>query len=1014
MLVMSRGLYGQKYSGYFADSFTFFDTAAYIGTESTFTSINLGDEGSYYSYKWYGFIIPLATGTYTFQTVSDDASYVHIQGTEVVNNGSTHGEQTRSGTINLNAGTRYLIKIYFGENAGGASMNFSWSGGSQTSLTTDLTTDVLQFYPQSDTLLPINYGLVGWYKGEAWNGTSWPDLSGNGNHCTEIVPNCTINKAGSYIYGGTGDGIRFPSAILPSTYTLFHVARYNGAYRSRIFDGVAANWLSGFWGGRTGVAYHDGWLTQYGTTAFPLDQILISTDQKSLYRGNGVNLTINSVTGSAKNLSINYGHFTGERSDWAVWEVIVYDRELSLDEIRMTEEYFTNFYTNPVVPRGVNYFNPRDIVFYKKTGYSVNINKMTANTTYILGLGNVVASASSVYDGNTEAWKAFNGVTLSDFWHSATTYSTDGTYSGSASLGGYSGEWLKIEFPIQLFLNYSVLYARNTLPQRLVKNGYLLASNDDTNWSVVQYINRTPEAYTETSFVLVDKYIQRPFKYYAVVATKLFASNVVDSIQISEWYMDVKIPAFKISNTISYGLTFMDFNNWYTLFNRVSGSNWTIEQTGLNPDVQLKLSNYGTTGSYNYIWYKLRIQDYDYLRIEFEYSLYGIGDGTTFKIGCLSAGSVGGEHIRADAYNVNMQIYNGVNKFRIYKNGIVNIQETPLIKASSSTTYAWTPVVIIYNKSNYKTWTIYHNNELLLEYDDSDNDFWVNVDSGSFFGFGSRTGAATLNSYLRRFKMITRGNIQPNRQDGSTPQKAAYSARRLVEDFPELKDGVYWINLPDVGPTQIYCILNTDCAGGGWMLAMKGTRGTTFNFDSDYWTTANTLNPSDTNRNDGDAKFDTFNKFRSRDWMAIFPDTPVGGGDVSGGYGGWTWVQGSAVGNVRQTLREFYASPTQITKLSNGVDYPATNPTPTASSKFNSSIWSWQNGFQWYGINYTTYSPKSVRWGFAWNNEADQSSNDVTGGIGLKYASYSAGNAFNCCNEGNAGYTSMRFEWYVR
>jgi hypothetical protein len=38
---MSRGLYGQKYSGYFADSFTFFDTAAYIGSESTFTSIDL-------------------------------------------------------------------------------------------------------------------------------------------------------------------------------------------------------------------------------------------------------------------------------------------------------------------------------------------------------------------------------------------------------------------------------------------------------------------------------------------------------------------------------------------------------------------------------------------------------------------------------------------------------------------------------------------------------------------------------------------------------------------------------------------------------------------------------------------------------------------------------------------------------------------------------------------------------------------------------------------------------------
>ena len=549
---MSRGLYGQKYSGYFADSFTFFDTAAYIGSESTFTSIDLSDEGSTYSYKWYGFIIPLVTGTYTFQTISDDASYVYVDETEVVNNGGEHGAITKTGTINLNAGTMYLIRIYFGENAGGASMKFDWSGGDQTSLTIDLTTDILQFYPNN--LLPINNNLVGWYKGEAWNGTSWPDLSGNGNNCTDIKG--TINKVGNYIYGGTGDGIRFPTAILPSTYTLFHVTRYNGSTKGRIFDGVTANWLSGFYGSRTGEAFHDGWLTRDGATAFPLDQILISTDQKSLYRGNGVNLTVNSVTGSAKNLSINWGHYTelGEYSDWAVWEVIVYNRELTLAEIESVENYLFdkfNTHTNPVVPRGVNYFNPRDIVFYKKQGRHVFINQMTANTTIMEGLGEVVASASSVYSSGSEAWYAFNGVTLSDYWHSATTYS-NGTYTGSASLGGYSGEWIKIKFPIPLFLNYSVLYARyipNNWTTRLVKTGYLLASNDDTNWSVVQYINRTSEASTETSFVLVDKYIQRPFQYYAVVATKLFASN---SIQISEWYMDVKIPKFQISEANDY------------------------------------------------------------------------------------------------------------------------------------------------------------------------------------------------------------------------------------------------------------------------------------------------------------------------------------------------------------------------------------------------------------------------------------------------------------------------------
>jgi len=557
---MSRGLYGQKYSGYFADSFTFFDTAAYIGSESTFTSINIGDEGSTYSWKWYGFIIPLVTGTYTFQTISDDASYVYVDETQVVNNGSTHPAITRTGTINLNAGTMYLIKIYFGENDGGASMKFDWSGGSQTSLTTDLTTDVLKFYPQSDTLLPINYGLVGWYKGEAWNGSSWPDLSGNGNHCTDIKG--TINKVGKYIYGGTGDGIRFPTAILPSTYTLFHVTRYNGSTKGRIFDGVGTtyvNWLSGFHGGKTGVAYHGdsygGWLTESSSTNFPLDQILISSDQKRLYRGNGVDLTINnSAVGSADRLSINWGYYSSppntENSDWAVWEVIVYNRELTLAEIESVENYLFdkfNTHTNPVVPRGVNYFNPRDIVFYKKTGYYININKMTANTTNILGLGSVVASVSSELSSDWTGWKAFNGVIGDEGWHSGSPYdynSSTGVYQGSRELAGYSGEWLKIQFPIPLFLNYSVLYARTGLGNRLVKTGYLLASNDNTNWSVIQYINRTSQT---SSFVLLDKYVQRPFKYYAIVVSSIFSET---STQISEWYMDVKIPKFQISEAL--------------------------------------------------------------------------------------------------------------------------------------------------------------------------------------------------------------------------------------------------------------------------------------------------------------------------------------------------------------------------------------------------------------------------------------------------------------------------------
>jgi len=583
MIVMSRGLYGQKYSGYWNGNVDFFNTATYIGIESTFASIDFPQSSveDNFSWKWYGFITPSVSGTYTFGVTSDNRSKVYIDGTEITT--ADYLDGTVTGTYVLNSGQRYLIQIYYGEGAGGERIIFYWSGGSQTSLTTDLTTDVLKFYPNN--LLPINNNLVGWYKGEAWNGTSWPDLSGNGNHCTDIRG--TINKAGNYIYGGVNDGIRFPIGILPSTYTLFHVARYNGSSKGRIFDGVSGvNWLSGFHGGKTGVTYHGdsygGWLTESSSTNFPLDQILISSDQKRLYRGNGVDLTINNYSvGSADRLSINYGS-TSEYSDWAVWEVIVYNRELSLDEIETVEGYLfkTHYtYTNPVVPRGVNYFNPRDIVFYKKQGQSVFVNQMTANTTIILGLGEVVASASSEHSPGRSPWTAFNGTFGGDEgWHSLnSTYNTDGSYPGSNNISGYKGEWLKIKFDIPLFLNYSVMYARTGYNHRLPKIGYLLASNDNTNWSVIQYVNRSVQV---SSFVLLDKYVQRPFQYYAIVVSSIFPDSNLPSTNISEWYMDVKIPKFQVSEAL-YPIDYIFYNGLQAYLNATrsesypgSGTTW--------------------------------------------------------------------------------------------------------------------------------------------------------------------------------------------------------------------------------------------------------------------------------------------------------------------------------------------------------------------------------------------------------------------------------------------------------
>jgi hypothetical protein len=69
--------------------------------------------------------------------------------------------------------------------------------------------------------------------GESWTGTQWSDLSPAGNHLTSVTG--TISTATYpatsklYLYGTTSATLSWPSAILPSTYTLFYVAKYNGA-----------------------------------------------------------------------------------------------------------------------------------------------------------------------------------------------------------------------------------------------------------------------------------------------------------------------------------------------------------------------------------------------------------------------------------------------------------------------------------------------------------------------------------------------------------------------------------------------------------------------------------------------------------------------------------------------------------------------------------------------------------------------------------------------------------------
>lgn len=249
-----------------------------------------------------------------------------------------------------------------------------------------------------------------------------------------------------------------------------------------------------------------------------------------------------------------------------------------------------------------------------------------------------------------------------------------------------------------------------------------------------------------------------------------------------------------------------------------------------------------------------------------------------------------------------------------------------------------------------------------------------------------------------------------NRQlpkDGSTSIQAAESARAILALNPNATDGVYWINLPTVGATQVYCIMNTSFYGGGWMMAMKATRGTTFTYSASYWTTANTLNPTDTTRNDADAKFNTFNYYQGQDVMAVWPD--IGSGGSVGGLGNWIWVEPGYpinIGQSKSTLLSLFSYGNRIfikdAKTFRG----------WASGVFSSQV-----DIRFYGFNWT--DNLNARWGFGWNENGGglypggaTGSDDVNGGIGIN--NYSAGDYISCCQDTTGINRSARVEIWVR
>jgi len=227
-------------------------------------------------------------------------------------------------------------------------------------------------------------------------------------------------------------------------------------------------------------------------------------------------------------------------------------------------------------------------------------------------------------------------------------------------------------------------------------------------------------------------------------------------------------------------------------------------------------------------------------------------------------------------------------------------------------------------------------------------------------------------------------------------------------------DGVYTIDPDgDAGNAafSVYCDMTYD--GGGWTMMMKATRGTTFNYNSSYWTTSNTLNESATNINDGDAKFRSFNEYPVKDLAARWPDI------ASNRY----WLQNSINGGTAVVLPTFFSSG-NLKFFGDAKTY----------SGFTAGSFSSQADIRFYGFNFVNNRNygliADVRWGFGWNENGEglysspatlntgaaPGSDDVSGGIGMStsFGSYSAGDYIACCQDSTGMNRSARVEIYGR
>jgi len=195
------------------------------------------------------------------------------------------------------------------------------------------------------TSVPQN-GLYSWFKQSSANAV-WPSSIGNWEGVAHGVVPTVVTEAGNgaivpitYLTGTTKSGFSF-GQIVPDTFTLCSMSRYtNTNAANRILQSLGNDWFHGHWDKKAGMNFYTDWNCVYGSSGVsPSTDWLImcgSSDSSQAIYVNGVAISDHSHDGTAPpNLGFLHINPIGGVGfgDWAVAEVITWDRVLTVNEI---------------------------------------------------------------------------------------------------------------------------------------------------------------------------------------------------------------------------------------------------------------------------------------------------------------------------------------------------------------------------------------------------------------------------------------------------------------------------------------------------------------------------------------------------------------------------------------------------------------------------------------------------------------------------------------------------------